>query len=83
MAAANDNIQNVVPPPKIEIPTVGPKRGYSGVRILRGHKGSITALHAVTRREVWDLTSDQEDAGYFISGSADCTVSFVPVLIVM
>lgn len=52
MAAANDNIQNAVPPPKIEIPTVGPKRGYSGVRILRGHKGSITALHAVTRREV-------------------------------
>lgn len=71
---ANENIQNAVPPRKVEIPTVGPKRGYSGVRILRGHKGSITALHAVTRREVCDLTSDQEDAGYFISGSADCTI---------
>lgn len=71
---ANENIQNAVPPRKVEIPPIGPKRGYSGVRILRGHKGSITALHAVTRREVYDLTSDQEDAGYFISGSADCTV---------
>ena len=59
MATSNDNIQNAVPPPKIEIPTVGLKIGYSGVHILRGHKGSITALHAVTRREVWDLTSDQ------------------------
>lgn len=59
---------------KLDIPVIVPKRGHSGVRILRGHKGSITALHAITRSEVWDLTSDQEDAGYFISGSVDCTV---------
>lgn len=43
--------------------------------MLRGHSGAITALHCVTRREVWDLVGDREDAGFFISGSLDCTVS--------
>lgn len=45
------------------------------MRVLRGHSGSVTALHCVTRREVWDLVGDREDAGFFISGSTDCTVS--------
>ncbi|KAJ7559413.1 hypothetical protein O6H91_04G083900 [Diphasiastrum complanatum] len=52
----------------------GIKRGSSGVRILRGHKAAITALHAVTKSEAGELFGDYEDAGYFISGSADCTV---------
>eukprot|EP01018_Ginkgo_biloba_P036033 Gb_36258 [translate_table: standard] len=72
--APNENIMNAVPPRKPETLSTGQKRGHSGVRILRGHKGSVTALHAVTRSEVWDLTGDHEDAGYFISGSADCTL---------
>lgn len=42
--------------------------------MLRGHNGAITALHCVTRREVWDLVGDREDAGFFISGSTDCLV---------
>ncbi|GLJ48583.1 hypothetical protein SUGI_1024890 [Cryptomeria japonica] len=70
----NESTKNNAASRKLDIPVVVPKRGHSGVRILRGHKGSITALHAITRSEVWDLTSDQEDAGYFISGSVDCTL---------
>lgn len=52
----------------------GVKRGSSGVRLLRGHKASVTALHAGTRSEMGDLMGDYEDTGYFVSGSADCTV---------
>ena len=44
------------------------------MRILRGHSGAISALHCVTRKEVWDLVGDREDAGFFISGSTDCMV---------
>jgi len=54
----------------------GAKRGSSGVRLLRGHKAAVTALHAGTRQEMGDLMGDYEDTGYFISGSADCTVCF-------
>ena len=28
----------------------------------------------MTRREVYDLVGDREDAGFFISGSTDCLV---------
>lgn len=42
--------------------------------MLRGHNGAVTALHCVTKREVWDLVGDREDAGFFLSGSTDCTV---------
>jgi hypothetical protein len=49
----------------------------TNMRILRGHTSAITALHCVTRKEVWDLVGDREDAGFFISGSTDCTVSFL------
>lgn len=52
----------------------GAKRGSSGVRLLRGHKAAVTALHAGTRQEMGDCMGDYEDTGYFISGSADCTV---------
>ncbi|XP_040372222.1 DENN domain and WD repeat-containing protein SCD1 isoform X5 [Rosa chinensis] len=54
----------------------GQKKTQTNVLVLRGHTGPITALHCVTRREVWDLVGDREDAGFFISGSTDCTVSF-------
>ncbi|KAK8954061.1 Protein SUPPRESSOR OF PHYA-105 1 [Platanthera zijinensis] len=57
-----------------ELPASKQKKIQSGVRMLRGHSGAITALHCVTRREVWDLVGDREDAGFFISGSIDCTV---------
>ncbi|KAJ4797224.1 stomatal cytokinesis defective / SCD1 protein (SCD1) [Rhynchospora pubera] len=46
----------------------------TNIRTLRGHTGAITALHCVSRREVWDLVGDREDAGFFISGSIDCSV---------
>uniref|UniRef100_A0A7C9F2R3 UDENN domain-containing protein n=1 Tax=Opuntia streptacantha TaxID=393608 RepID=A0A7C9F2R3_OPUST len=52
----------------------GQKRIQTNVRILRGHSGAISALHCVTRKEVWDLVGDREDAGFFISGSTDCMV---------
>lgn len=54
--------------------TIGQKKLQINVRMLRGHSGAITALHCVTKREVWDLVGDREDAGFFISGSTDCTV---------
>ncbi|XP_020600154.1 DENN domain and WD repeat-containing protein SCD1 isoform X4 [Phalaenopsis equestris] len=57
-----------------ELPGTEQKKIQSSVRMLRGHSGAITALHCVTRREVWDLVGDREDAGFFISGSVDCTV---------
>uniref|UniRef100_A0A0E0JKD3 UDENN domain-containing protein n=1 Tax=Oryza punctata TaxID=4537 RepID=A0A0E0JKD3_ORYPU len=50
------------------------KKTQTNMRTLRGHTGAITALHCVTRKEVWDLVGDREDAGFFISGSTDCTV---------
>ncbi|XP_052301877.1 DENN domain and WD repeat-containing protein SCD1 isoform X1 [Populus trichocarpa] len=52
----------------------GQKKLQTNVRILRGHSGAVTAVHCVTRREVWDLVGDREDAGFFISGSTDCMV---------
>ncbi|XP_074304749.1 DENN domain and WD repeat-containing protein SCD1 isoform X1 [Silene latifolia] len=52
----------------------GQKKLQTNVRVLRGHNGAITALHCVTRKEVWDLVGDREDAGFFISGSTDCLV---------
>ena len=62
-------------PRKQDVSTAGQKKIQTNVRILRGHSGAITALHCVTRREVWDLVGDREDAGFFISGSTDCCVS--------
>lgn len=72
--AANDNLKNTASPRKLDLPVAGQKKIQSGVRTLRGHTGAVTALHCVTRREVWDLVGDREDAGFFISGSTDCTV---------
>lgn len=54
--------------------TAGQKKPQTNVRILRGHNGAITALHCVTRKEVWDLVGDREDAGFFMSGSTDCLI---------
>lgn len=62
-------------PRKQDLSTGGQKKLQTNVRILRGHNGAITALHCVTKREVWDLVGDREDAGFFISGSTDCSVS--------
>ncbi|KAK7251597.1 hypothetical protein RIF29_34931 [Crotalaria pallida] len=61
-------------PRKQDLLTGGQKKLQTNVRILRGHNGAITALHCVTKREVWDLVGDREDAGFFISGSTDCSV---------
>lgn len=63
-------------PRKQDLSSGGQKKLQTNVRILRGHNGAITALHCVTKREVWDLVGDREDAGFFISGSTDCSVSF-------
>ncbi|KAI5660173.1 hypothetical protein M9H77_28966 [Catharanthus roseus] len=59
---------------KQELSSAGQKKIQTSVRTLRGHSGAVTALHCVTRREVWDLIGDREDAGFFISGSTDCTI---------
>ncbi|CAI9113596.1 OLC1v1014226C1 [Oldenlandia corymbosa var. corymbosa] len=59
---------------KQELSAAGQKKIQTSVRTLRGHTGAVTALHCVTRREVWDLIGDREDAGFFISGSTDCTI---------
>lgn len=77
ISAANDNMKNTASPSKPDLPVAGQKKIQSGVRILRGHTGAVTALHCVTRREVWDLVGDREDAGFFISGSTDCTVTYL------
>ncbi|KAJ6888427.1 hypothetical protein NC652_029479 [Populus alba x Populus x berolinensis] len=61
-------------PRKQDSSAAGQKKLQTNVRILRGHSGAVTALHCVTRREVWDLVGDREDAGFFISGSTDCMV---------
>lgn len=76
ISAANDNLKNTASPRKLDLPVAGQKKIQSGVRTLRGHTGAVTALHCVTRREVWDLVGDREDAGFFISGSTDCTVTY-------
>lgn len=62
-------------PRKLDSTAAGQKKIQANVRLLRGHTGAVTALHCVTRREVWDLVGDREDAGFFISGSTDCSVS--------
>ncbi|KAH6804963.1 stomatal cytokinesis defective / SCD1 protein [Perilla frutescens var. frutescens] len=59
---------------KQDVPAAGQKKMQTSLRMLRGHSGAVTALHCVTKREVWDLVGDREDAGFFISGSTDCTV---------
>ncbi|XP_044476985.1 DENN domain and WD repeat-containing protein SCD1 isoform X2 [Mangifera indica] len=69
-SAANDN-ETVK---KLDLAAAGQKKLQTNVRILRGHSGAVTALHCVTRKEVWDLVGDREDAGFFISGSTDCSV---------
>nr|XP_028947932.1 DENN domain and WD repeat-containing protein SCD1 [Malus domestica] len=69
-SAANENGT----PRKQDLSATGQKKTQTNVRLLRGHSGSVTALHCVTKREVWDLVGDREDAGFFISGSTDSTV---------
>lgn len=59
---------------KPDLSSGGQKKIQTSIRTLRGHSGAVTALHCVTSREVWDLVGDREDAGFFISGSTDCTV---------
>lgn len=59
---------------KQDVSAAGQKKVQTSIRTLRGHSGAITALHCVTKREVWDLVGDREDAGFLISGSTDCTV---------
>lgn len=61
-------------PHKQDLTAAGQKKTQTNVRLLRGHTGAVTTIHCVTRREVWDLVGDREDAGFFISGSADCSV---------
>lgn len=58
-----------------DVPAPPPKRGSSGVRLLKGHKASVTALYAGTADEKGDNSKgDFDDARFFISGSADCLV---------
>ncbi|KAB5531881.1 hypothetical protein DKX38_018551 [Salix brachista] len=72
--AFNGTSVNEIGTPRKQDLTAGQKKFQTNVRILRGHSGAITAVHCVTRREVWDLVGDREDAGFFISGSTDCMV---------
>ncbi|KAF2594197.1 hypothetical protein F2Q70_00042583 [Brassica cretica] len=59
-----------------DITAAAQKKIQTNVRVLKGHSGAVTALHSVTRREVYDLVGDREDAGFFISGSTDCLVGY-------
>ncbi|KAI4324639.1 hypothetical protein MLD38_030108 [Melastoma candidum] len=61
-------------PRRQDLSPTAQKKLQTSVRVLRGHTGAVSALHCVTRREVWDLVGDREDAGFFISGSTDCLV---------
>nr|VDD38388.1 unnamed protein product [Brassica oleracea] len=61
-----------------DITAAAQKKIQTNVRVLKGHSGAVTALHSVTRREVYDLVGDREDAGFFISGSTDCLVGYRP-----
>ncbi|RAL37856.1 hypothetical protein DM860_000550 [Cuscuta australis] len=61
-------------PRKQDLSSPGQKKLHTSLRMLRGHTGAVTTIHCVTKREVWDLVGDREDAGFFISGSTDCTV---------
>lgn len=61
-------------PQRQDLSSAAQKKVQSNIRVLRGHSGAVTALHCVTKREVWDLVGDREDAGFFISGSTDCSV---------
>ncbi|KAM7266773.1 hypothetical protein ACFE04_008939 [Oxalis oulophora] len=70
----SDVNENGGTPGKQDLSAAGQKKLQTNVRVLRGHSGAVTALHCVTRREVWDLVGDREDAGFFISGSTDCLV---------
>ncbi|XP_072978295.1 DENN domain and WD repeat-containing protein SCD1 [Typha angustifolia] len=73
LARADDSAKSGAASSKVDTPP-GQKKLQTSMRILRGHAGAITALHCVTQREVWDLVGDREDAGFFISGSTDCSV---------
>lgn len=68
--AANENGN----PRTQDLFSAGQKKIQTSVRVLKGHNGAVTTVHCVTRREVWDLVGDREDAGFFISGSTDCLV---------
>ncbi|KAH0869603.1 LOW QUALITY PROTEIN: hypothetical protein HID58_076625 [Brassica napus] len=46
-----------------DITAAAQKKIQTNVRVLKGHSGAVTALHSVTRREVYDLVGDREDAG--------------------
>nr|GMC49630.1 DENN domain and WD repeat-containing protein SCD1 [Ipomoea batatas] len=61
-------------PRKQDLSAAGQKKMHTSIRMLRGHTGAVTTIHCVTKREVWDLVGDREDAGFFISGSTDTTV---------
>ena len=67
-------------PRKQDLSAAGQKKMQTSIRTLRGHSGAVTAIHCVTKREVWDLVGDREDAGFFISGSTDCTVQIYELL---
>lgn len=73
-SGSNDNLKPGTSPRISEVPAIGQKKIQTSMRTLKGHTSSVTALHCVTRREVWDLFGDREDAGFFISGSTDCTI---------
>ncbi|CAI7933167.1 unnamed protein product, partial [Closterium sp. NIES-54] len=50
------------------------REGEAGMRVLRGHSAAVTALHVGSVSDLGDLLSGCDDAGYFVSGSADRTV---------
>ncbi|XP_038893863.1 DENN domain and WD repeat-containing protein SCD1 [Benincasa hispida] len=71
---SSDATSESATPQRQDLSSSGQKKVQSNIRILRGHSGAVTTLHCVTKREVWDLVGDREDAGFFISGSTDCSV---------
>ncbi|KAL3688572.1 hypothetical protein R1sor_014881 [Riccia sorocarpa] len=49
------------------------RKSPATMRVLKGHKGAITALHIGGRSEGGEAM-DMDETGFFLSGSADCTI---------
>ncbi|XP_010677977.2 DENN domain and WD repeat-containing protein SCD1 isoform X1 [Beta vulgaris subsp. vulgaris] len=73
-ALETETADEIGTPRRQNLPNAGQNKIQTNVRVLRGHHSAITALHCVTKREVWDVVGDREDTGFFISGSTDCSV---------
>ncbi|XP_074278770.1 DENN domain and WD repeat-containing protein SCD1-like isoform X2 [Silene latifolia] len=74
LAADSETSGEIGTPRRQNFANARQRRIQSSVRVIRGHDSTVTALHCVTKREVWDLVAAREDSGFFFTGSTDCSV---------